>query len=225
MGFRVFFTLRKAGTKSENRYILDNDPESPVFSMGYATSSDITGLLKAWASGNPSALDQLTPLVYDEMRRIARRYMRNRSPQTLQTTALAHEAYLRLVGADGLRWQDRAHFFAVAAQMMRRILVDAARAGAAAKRQGGALRVTFSEEIAIPVGEDTNLIALDDALAALARQDARKARVVELRFFGGLSVDETAEVLKISPDSVMRDWRLAKPWLAREVSRGDGHGA
>jgi RNA polymerase sigma factor (TIGR02999 family) len=193
--------------------------------MGLATSSDITGLLKAWASGNPSALEQLTPLVYDELRRIARRCMRQRSPQTLQTTALAHEAYLRLVGAEGLRWQDRAHFFAVAAQMMRRILVDAARARAASKRHGGALRVTFSEEIAIPAGQETNLLVLDDALAALARLDARKARVVELRFFGGLSVDETAEVLNISSESVMRDWRLAKPWLAREVARGERRGA
>jgi RNA polymerase sigma factor (TIGR02999 family) len=193
--------------------------------MGLATSPDITGLLKAWAGGNPSALEQLTPLVYAELRRIARRYMRQRSPQTLQTTALAHEAYLRLVGAEGLRWQDRAHFFAVAAQMMRRILVDAARARAAAKRNGGVLRVTFTEEIAIPAGRETNLLVLDDALAALARLDARKARVVELRFFGGLSVDETAEVLNISPESVMRDWRLAKPWLAREVARGERHGA
>jgi RNA polymerase sigma factor (TIGR02999 family) len=194
-------------------------------SMGLATPPDVTGLLRAWASGDPSALEQLTPLVYDELLRIARRYTRQRSPQTLQTTALAHEAYLRLEGAQGLRWQDRAHFFAVAAQMMRRILVDAARARAAAKRHGGALRVTFSEQIAIPAGQDMNLLALDDALAALARLDARKARVVELRFFGGLSVDETAEVLKISPDSVKRDWRLAKPWLAREVVRRGRHDA
>jgi RNA polymerase sigma factor (TIGR02999 family) len=189
--------------------------------MGLAPSSDITGLLKAWASGNPDALEQLTPLVYDELRRIARRYVRRRTNQTLQTTALAHEAYLRLIGAEDLCCQDRAHFFAVAAQMMRRILVDAARARAAAKRQGGAVRVTLTEEIAFFPGQDTNLIALDDALVSLARLDARKARVVELRFFGGLSVSETAEVLKISPDSVMRDWRLAKPWLAREVARGD----
>jgi RNA polymerase sigma-70 factor, ECF subfamily len=186
---------------------------------------DITGLLKAWASGNTSALEQLTPVVYDELRRIARHYMRQRLPQTLQTTALVNEAYLRLVGAEGLRWQDRAHFFAVAAQMMRRILVDAARARVAVKRNAGASRVTFCEDIAIPVGRDRNLVALDDALTALARLDARKARVVELRFFGGLSVEETAEVLHISPQSVMRDWRLAKPWLAREVARGDRHDA
>jgi RNA polymerase sigma-70 factor, ECF subfamily len=193
--------------------------------MGSATSPDITGLLKAWAGGDRGALEQLTPLIYDELRRIARRYIRQRNPQTLQTTALAHEAYIRMVGADGLRWQDRAHFFAVAAQMMRRIVVDAARARMAAKRKGSAIRVTFSEDLAISVGQDADLLALNDALAALAKLDARKARVVELRFFGGLSVEETAEVLRISPDSVMRDWRLAKPWLAREVTRGDNHGA
>ena len=188
--------------------------------MTLTASPDITGLLKAWASGDAGALDRLTPLVYDELLRIARRYTRQRSPQTLQTTALAHEAYLRLIGAEGLCWQDRAHFFAVAAQMMRRILVDAARKRLAAKRQGGALRVTFDEAMEIPTGGDFNVVAVDDALAALAKLDARKAQVVELRFFGGLSIEETAEVLKISPDSVMRDWRLAKPWLAREVSRG-----
>ena len=149
--------------------------------------------------------------------------MRPSGPQTLQTTALAHEAYLRLVGAEGLGWQDRAHFFAVAAQMMRRILVDAARARAAAKRPGSALRVTFSEEIAVSAGRDLNVLALDDALSALHRLDARKARVVELRFFGGLTVEQTAEVLRISPESVMRDWRLAKPWLAREITRGERH--
>jgi RNA polymerase sigma factor (TIGR02999 family) len=186
--------------------------------------SDITGLLKEWASGNSGALGQLTPLVYGELLRIARHYMRQQPPQTLQTTALAHEAYLRLVAAEGLSWQDRAHFFAVAAQMMRRILVDAARARAAGKRGGNPLRVTFSEDLAIPAGQDPNLLAVDDALTALAKLDPRKARVVELRFFVGLTVNETAEVLKISPDSVMRDWRLAKPWLAREVVRRERHG-
>ena len=190
-------------------------------SIGLVMASDITRLLQEWANGNASALQQLTPLVYDELRRVARRYMRRQQAQTLQTTALAHEVYLRLVDAKGLHWQDRAHFFAVAAQMMRRILVDAARAREAAKRQGGALRVTFKEELAVPVPQDANVLAVDGALAALARLDARKARVVELRFFGGLSVEETAEVLKISPESVMRDWRLAKPWLAREMTRGE----
>ena len=219
------FCNRDVFRTKQVRDIYWTKPDDEVFPMALTTSADITGLLNAWASGNPNALEQLTPLVYDELLRVARRCMRQRSPQTLQPTALVHEAYLRLVGAQGLRWQDRAHFFAVASQMMRRILVDAARARAAAKRQGGAVRVTFSEQIAISVKQDTSLLALDDALAALADLDPRKARVVELRFFGGLSVDETAEVLKISPESVRRDWRLAKPWLAREVARGDLHGA
>jgi len=193
--------------------------------MTLAASRDITDLLKAWASGDSSALEALTPMVYGELRRIARRYMRQRSPQTLQTTALAHEAYLRLAGAEGLRWQDRAHFFAVAAQMMRRILVDAARARGAAKRQGGAVRVTYSDGLPIAYGQEPDVIALDDALGALAKLDARKARVVELRFFGGLNAEETAEVLQVSPETVRRDWRLAKPWLAREVGRGGRDGA
>jgi RNA polymerase sigma factor (TIGR02999 family) len=198
-------------------------PLIPCF-MAMATPQDITGLLHAWAGGDAHAFEQLAPLVYDELRRIARRYMRQRAPQTLQTTALANEAYLKLAGAEGLRWQDRAHFFAVAAQMMRRILVDAARANFAAKRGGGALRVTFSTNLPVAVEPDATMIALDDALGALAKIDERKARVVEMRFFGGLSVGETAEVLRISPESVMRDWRLAKPWLAREMTRGDHHG-
>ena len=192
--------------------------------MSMATSQDITGLLQAWAGGDVRAFDQLAPLVYDELRRIARRYMRERGPQTLQTTALANEAYLKLINTEGLKWQDRAHFFAVAAQMMRRILVDTARANFAAKRGGGAMRVTFSANLPIAAEPETTMIALDDALSALAKIDERKARVVEMRFFGGLSVRETAEVLQISQESVMRDWRLAKPWLAREMMRGGHHG-
>jgi RNA polymerase sigma factor (TIGR02999 family) len=192
--------------------------------MGLAASPDITGLLKAWAGGDPQALEKLMPLVYDELRRVARAYMRRqRVGQTLQTTALANEAYLRLVGAEGLGCHDRAHFFAVAAQMMRRILVDATRARRAAKRDAGTLRVTLNDQLAIFAGRDTNLLALDDALTTLARRDARKARVVELRFFGGLSVEETGAVLKISPPSVLRDWRLAKAWLARELGRSEVH--
>ena len=189
-----------------------------------SAARDITGLLHAWVGGDAQALEQLTPLVYDELRRTARHYMRRRAPQTLQTTALAHEVYLRLVRVEGVRWQDRAHFFAVAAQMMRRILVDTARANLAAKRQAGALRVTFSPDLPLAVGPDATMLALDDALGALAKVDSRKARVVELRFFGGLSVEETAEVLQISPQSVMRDWRMAKPWLAREILRGGSDG-
>lgn len=192
--------------------------------MGSAASPNITGLLRAWSDGNPQALEDLIPLVYDELHHVARAYMRRqRTGQTLQTTALANEVYLRLVGAQSLDWKDRAHFFAVAAQMMRRLLVDATRARCAAKRQCGALRVTFSEQLPIRAGEDGNLLALDDALSALANRDARKAHVVELRYFGGLSVDQTAQVLKISPQSVLRDWKLAKSWLARELGRNEPH--
>ncbi len=187
--------------------------------MEPATPTDITGLLRAWASGDSEALDQLTPLVYDQLRRIARNQMRAPAGQTLQTTALVHEAYLRLVGSGGLSLNDRAHFFALAAQMMRRILVDAARARVAGKRQGGWLRVELSREIPLPAAKDRSLIALDDALAGLIKLDPRKARVVELRYFAGLSVTETAEVLDVSGETVRRDWRLAKSWLARELVR------
>jgi RNA polymerase sigma factor (TIGR02999 family) len=189
-------------------------------------SSEITVLLKAWASGDTAALDQLTPLVYNELRRLARRYMRNeRAGNTLQTTALVNEAYLRLVDAKRVAWQDRVHFFAVSAQMMRRILVDAARARGSAKRGGQVKRVNHStafnlDEIPdVSTGRDRELVAIDDALNTLAEMDPRKARVIELRFFGGLSVEETAEVLKISPQSVMRDWKLAKAWLTRELAK------
>jgi RNA polymerase sigma factor (TIGR02999 family) len=186
---------------------------------------EITELLKAWGSGDGAALDQLTPLVYDELRRLARRYMRNeRAGNTLQTTALVNEAYLRLVDAKRVAWQDRVHFFAVSAQMMRRILVDAARARGSAKRGGQVKRVNHSsafnlDEIPdVSTGRDRELVAIDDGLKTLAEMDPRKVRVIELRFFGGLSVEETAEVLKISPQSVMRDWKLAKAWLTRELT-------
>jgi RNA polymerase sigma factor (TIGR02999 family) len=188
------------------------------------SSVDISGLLRAWGDGEANALEQLAPLVYEELRRIARRQMRAAAGQTLQTTALVHEAYLRLVRSDGLRLQDRAHFFAVASQMMRRILVDAARARAAGKRQGQWLRVEFDVEIPAPAAKDRNLIALDDALITLAQLDRRKAQVVELRYFAGLSVTETADFLSVSTETVQRDWRLAKSWLAREMLRGKGRG-
>jgi len=185
-------------------------------------SGEVTVLLRAWGDGCAQALDDLMPLVYNELHKIARGYMRRQRPgQTLQTTALANEAYLRLVGAQGLDWKDRAHFFAVAAQMMRRVLVDATRARCAAKREAGRLRVTFSDQLPVRAADDADLLGLDDALSALAKHDARKARVVELRYFGGLGVEETAEVLKISPQSVLRDWKLSKSWLARELSRTD----
>jgi len=189
--------------------------------------AEITVLLKAWGAGDQNALNRLTPLVYSELRRMARRYMRNeRAGNTLQTTALINEAYLRLVDVQSAGWQDRAHFFAVSAQLMRRILVDAARARGTAKRGGLGVRVDHSTAVnldEIPeVGRSTELVSLDDALSALAEIDPRKARVIELRFFGGLSVEETAGVLGISPQSVLRDWKLARVWLKREMRKGLG---
>ena len=192
--------------------------------MGPPAPPNVTGLLKAWSGGNADALDQLIPIVYNELHKIARAYMRRQRPgRTLQTTALANEAYLKLVGAQRIDWKDRAHFFAVAAQMMRRILVDATRARCAAKRQAG-LRITFTDRLPVRRDEEPDLLALDGALSHLSKRDARKARVVELRYFGGLSVEETAEVLKISTQSVMRDWKLSKAWLARELLRNERRG-
>jgi RNA polymerase sigma factor (TIGR02999 family) len=191
-----------------------------------AERSDITGLLKAWGQGDESALEELTPLVYAQLRAQARRHMRNeRSGLTLQSTALVHETYLRLIDARVAEWRDRVHFFALSAQLMRRILVDAARARTAAKRGGRAPRVQYEspvdlDRIATADSSAASLCALDDALGALGRIDPRRARVIELRFFGGLSVDETADVLHVSPQTVMRDWRLARAWLAREL-RGE----
>jgi RNA polymerase sigma factor (TIGR02999 family) len=182
--------------------------------------AEVTRLLRAWGGGDHAALEKLTPMVYAELRRMARRYMQHEKPgNTLQATALVNEAFLRLVDLAGVRWQDRAHFFAISAQMMRRILVDAARARASGKRGGGAVRLNLNESIDGLSGPDERLVDLDDALEALAQFDARKAKVVELRFFGGLSVEETAEVLKISVDTVMRDWKLARAWLMHEMSR------
>jgi RNA polymerase sigma factor (TIGR02999 family) len=181
---------------------------------------EITRLLRAWSGGDEAAFDRLAPAVYAELRRIARGYMGRENPgHTLQATALVHEAYLRLIDLPNVGWQDRAHFYAVSALMMRRILVDRARARVTAKR-GGAAEVVHLEEIpdagAWGAGE---LMALDDALTGLAKMDPRKAKVIELRFFGGLTVEETGEVLKISPQSVMRDWKLGKSWLQRELAR------
>jgi RNA polymerase sigma factor (TIGR02999 family) len=188
-------------------------------------SVEITKLLKAWRQGDSGALDRLTPLVYEQLRRLARGYVRKEHPgQTLQATAVVNEAFLRLIDARDVDWHDRAHFFAVCARIMRRILVDAARERAALKRGGQAGRVQHSTAVnldLLPVpGSDprSQLCALDDALNALARMDPRRAQVIELRFFGGLTVEETGEVLKISPQSVMRDWKLARAWLARELS-------
>ena len=181
-------------------------------------SEEITRLLRAWGGGDQSALQRLTPLVYQELHRMAHRYMRREQPgQTLQTTALVNEAYLRLVDVDDVGWQDRAHFFAVSAQVMRRILVDVAKARLTEKRGGQSPHMNLDEAIDANPTRSRDLVALDDALAALEKMDARKSQVVELRFFGGLSVEETAAVLKISPQCVMRDWKLAKAWLMREI--------
>ena len=188
--------------------------------MTRAEPGEITRLLRDWGSGDRAALDRLVPLIYAELRRMAGNYMRRERPgQTLQTTALVNEAYLRLVGAQNVNWRDRAHFFAVSAQMMRRILVNAAHARATAKRGGHAARVNLDNIPEVSSGRDSELIAVDETLKALAEVDPRKARVIELRFFGGLSVEETAAILKISPQSVMRDWRLAKLWLMRELRK------
>jgi RNA polymerase sigma factor (TIGR02999 family) len=179
----------------------------------------VTQLLIDWSGGNQAALDELMPLVYDKLRRLARRYMRREaSGHTLQTTGLVNEAYQRLVDQKHVRWQNRAHFFGIAAQLMRRILVDHARARQRVKRGGGALVVSLNEAGAIARESSTDLIALDDALARLAEVDGRKSRVVELRFFGGLSIKETAEVLQVSPGTVMHDWTLAKAWLYRALN-------
>jgi RNA polymerase sigma factor (TIGR02999 family) len=178
----------------------------------------VTGLLLAWGAGDDAAFERLIPLVHDELRRIAKRCMAGeRVGNTLQATALVNEAYLRLIDVQRVRWQDRAHFLAMAARLMRRVLVDAARSKAYQKRGGGAVRVTF-DEFQLP-GTDiaAEFIALDSALEALAKVDERKSRVIEMRFFGGLSVEETAEALNVSVDTVMRDWKLAKAWLLREL--------
>jgi RNA polymerase sigma factor (TIGR02999 family) len=182
------------------------------------SSNQITQLLAAWSSGDETAMDQLMPLVYGELRRIARRYMAGqRAGHTLQTTALIHEAYLKLVGQGERRWQNRAHFFGVAAQAMRHILVDYARARHADKRGGEAQAVSLDEATAKAGTQAAEIVALDDALRRLAEVAPRQSRVVELRYFGGLNVEEAAEVLKVSPETVTRDWRMAKAWLLRDL--------
>lgn len=181
--------------------------------------SEVTQLLLAWSDGDNSALEKLIPLVYDELRRLARRYMvRERSGHTLQTTALVNEAYLRMVDLKEVQWQNRAHFFAVSAQLMRHILVDFARSRGYKKRGGGTVQIPIDDALDVSTDHPSDLIALDDALNSLAEIDARKSKVVELKFFGGLSVEETAHVLKVSPETVMRDWKMAKVWLLREIS-------
>ena len=186
--------------------------------MDTPSSGAITALLRAWRDGDDGALDALTPLVEAELRRLARGFMaRERRGHTLQTTALVNEAFLRLTDARHVQWQDRAHFLGISARLMRRVLVDHARSRGYQKRGGGAERVTLHEGLLAAAAQEIDVIALDRALEALAAVDPRKSRVIELRFFGGLSVEETAEVLHVSPDTVKRDWRLAKLWLLKEL--------
>ena len=182
-------------------------------------SIEVTQLLKAWGNGDEAALGRLIPLVQQELHRLAHRYMSREKPDhTLQTTALVNEVYLRLVDVAHVSWQDRVHFFAISARIMRRILTDFARSRNYQKRGGAALHVSFDEALAVGKKRDAEIIAIDEALVALAAVDARKSQVVELRFFAGLSVEETAEVLKVSPETVKRDWRFAKAWLYQALS-------
>jgi RNA polymerase sigma factor (TIGR02999 family) len=191
--------------------------------MTEASRHDVTELLLAWNKGDQGALDKIIPLVHRELHRRAKDYMRGERPgHTLPTTALVNEVYLRLVDVTRMSWQNRTHFFAVCAQLMRRILVDFARARHNVKRGGEVHPVSLDEAPDIAQGPDVSLVALDDALNSLAAIDPRKSKVVELRFFGGLSVEETAEVLRVSPDTVFREWRLAKVWLLREVGGKKG---
>jgi RNA polymerase sigma-70 factor (ECF subfamily) len=183
------------------------------------TSHEITQLLLAWSDGDKQALDRLVPLVYDELRRLAQNYMRKeRAGQTLQTTALIHEAYLRLIDADRVQWRNRAHFFGIAARLMRQILVARARERGCQKRGGGAERVSLDEAMVIDERLDEDLVALDEALGELSQFDARMAQVVEMRFFGGLTEEEIAAALDFSTKTVRRDWRLARSWLRRKLS-------
>ena len=187
-------------------------------------NSDVgpTELLRAWNEGDGSALDKLIPLVYDELYRLARRYMRQERPDhTLQATSLVNEAYLRLIDVNRIEWRNRTHFLALAAQMMRRILVEFARNRRRQKRGGGAIQVSLDDVQELADSKEFDLVALSDALSGLATFDSRMSQVVELKFFGGLTVNETADVLNVSPETVMRDWKTAKAWLLREIRRSD----
>ena len=188
--------------------------------MTASSPNEMTQLLLDWSNGDQAAIDKLMPLVYDELRRLAHYYMGREAPgHTLQTSALVNEAYLRLIDQRSVQWQNRAHFFGIASQMMRRILVDHARARHYAKRGGGAHQVSLDEAMIVSPERAADVVALDDALTSLAEIDQRKSQIVEMRFFGGLSIEETAEVLAVSPGTVMRDWTLAKAWLYREISK------
>ena len=194
--------------------------------MTSPSAGEVTQLLQAWGNGESRALEKLTPLVYDELHRAAQRYMARQPPgQTLQATALVNEVYLHLVNFRDASWQNRAHFFAVCAKLMRRILIDSARSRQYLRRGGGAPHVELKEALIVSHEAPADLVALDDALKALAALDPRKGQVVELRYFGGLSVKESAEVLKVSEETILRDWRLAKMWLLQELSGEKQHGA
>lgn len=183
-----------------------------------APARDVTQLLRAWSQGDQQALEQLTPLVYHELHRRAHRQIaRERSGRTLQTTALVNEIYVKLIDLRGVSWRDRAHFFALSSRLIRRVLIDAARARASLKRGAGSPHVEYDENLLVSTEPRADVVALDEALTALATIDQRKSEVVELRFFGGLGIEETAEVLNVSPETVKRDWKLAKAWLRREL--------
>ncbi len=189
--------------------------------MTRQSPQEITQLLHAWRGGDRSALDELMPLVYDELRRLAHHYMRREKPgHVLQTTALVNEVYLQLIDTSRVNWQDRAHFFAISAGLMRQILIHFARSRDAQKRGAGIAQVTLGEAAGLPSEPEADLVKLDDALTGLEKIDPRKAKIVELRFFGGMGLKETAEVMKVSVETVSRDWRLAKTWIYREMTRG-----
>ena len=188
--------------------------------MDSSAPADVTQLLIAWSDGDQAARDQLMGVVYDELHRLARRYMRRESPgHTLQTSALLNEAFIRLVDQKNVQWQNRAHFFGLAAQMMRRILVDYARSRNFAKRGGGAVKLSLEEGLIVSDERSEQVVAVHEALEGLAKIDPRQAQIVELKFFGGLSNDETGEMLAVSPGTVARDWTMAKAWLRREISK------
>ena len=207
--------------ESDARYMANSEE-----GVSQASQHDVTRLLQAWCAGDESALEQLMPLVYAELHRLAHHYMSIEQPgQTLQTTALVHEVYLRLIDVTQIDWQDRAHFYGICARLMRRILVDFARLRSYQKRGGGITHVQLDEAATVSAVMGSDLVAVDDALKRLAILDLRKSQVIELRFFGGLTVEETASALKVSPETVMRDWRLARSWLIRELSPEKPHEA
>lgn len=209
-----------------DRVVVILKPHIKQMVMRRPSAHEVTQLLQAWGEGDERALEKLTPLVYEELHQLAQRHMAREAPgHTLQTTALVNEVYLRLVDLREISWQNRAYFFGVCARLMRQILVDFARSRRRLKRGGEAPHVSLEEALVVSREAPANLLALDEALNALAALEPRKSRVVELRFFGGLSVEETAEVLRVSEETILRDWRLAKAWLLRELSEGNRDGA